>query len=76
VPYLGTRPGYRDRGLASQLLGHTLRTARAAGYDTVARDVDADNATGAPGLYERVGFRVERQLVEYALREPAGAAGE
>ena len=76
LPYLGTRPGYRGRGLASQLLGHTLHTARAAGYDTVALDVDAENPTGALGVYERAGFRVERQLVEYALREPAGAAGE
>jgi ribosomal protein S18 acetylase RimI-like enzyme len=76
LPYLGTRPGYRGRGLASQLLGHTLRAARAAGYDTVALDVDAENPTGALGVYERAGFRVERQLVEYALRESAGAAGE
>jgi mycothiol synthase len=76
LPYLGTRPGYRGRGLASQLLGYTLHTARAAGYDTVALDVDAENPTGALGVYERAGFRVERQLVEYALREPAGAAGE
>ena len=76
LPYLGTRPGYRGRGLASQLLGHTLHTARAAGYDTVALDVDAENPTGALGVYERAGFRVERRLVEYALREPAGAAGE
>lgn len=76
LPYLGTRPGYRGRGLASQLLGHTLHAARAAGYDTVALDVDTENPTGALGVYERAGFRVERQLVEYALREPAGAAGE
>ena len=76
VPYLGTRPGYRGRGLATRLLGRTLHAARAAGYDTVSLDVDAENPTGALGVYERAGFRVERAFVEYALREPAAASGE
>jgi ribosomal protein S18 acetylase RimI-like enzyme len=73
VPYLGTSPEHRGRGLAGVLLGHAMHAARAAGFDTVSLDVDAANPTGALGLYERAGFEVLRRFDEYALREPGAA---
>lgn len=54
---VGTRKPLRGKGLATALLTRTLNRARAAGFDRAALDVDADNPTGALGVYERCGFR-------------------
>jgi ribosomal protein S18 acetylase RimI-like enzyme len=61
------RPG-RKRGIATALLTHVLRQARAAGFDSASLMVDADSPTGALGLYGRIGFRAENSWV--AQRRP------
>jgi mycothiol synthase len=71
VAKVGTRPGYRGRGLASALLRHCLQTYRDCGYDEAALDVDSANPTGALGLYERAGFVTETRWTDYALHVPA-----
>lgn len=73
LPYIGTGPDHRGRGLATALIAHALHVARADGYDSASLDVDAANPTGALGVYERAGFAVRRRFDEYALRE-LGAA--
>jgi GNAT superfamily N-acetyltransferase len=57
VPYVGTLPGRRGRGLATALLSRVLHLSRAAGYVTASLNVDTANPTGALGIYERAGFR-------------------
>nr|WP_300044534.1 GNAT family N-acetyltransferase [uncultured Nocardioides sp.] len=70
VPYVGTLPGHRRRGLASGLLAEVMRRASAAGYVTASLHVDAANPTGALGLYERAGFRQVYRQDSYVLEVP------
>ncbi len=61
VKDLVVREGERGRGLAKALLHHTFQAYAARGADRVGLKVDADNPTGAPQLYERVGFATDRR---------------
>jgi mycothiol synthase len=58
VGHLGVRPAWLRRGLAGLLLAAALQSYRSAGYGRSALAVDAGNATGALGLYERAGYAV------------------
>lgn len=69
VAYVGTLPAYRGRGLATNLLAHTLHQCRAAGFDTSSLDVDTANPTGALGIYERAGYAVRYRQDSYKLEE-------
>lgn len=69
VAYVGTLPDYRGRGLATNLLAHTLHACKAAGFDTSSLDVDTANPTGALGIYERAGYAVRYRQDSYALVE-------
>ena len=51
----------RGAGLGRALLNHGLRAYRARGVERVGLKVDATNPTGAPQLYESVGFRIDRR---------------
>jgi len=51
-----TRRPWRKRGLASALIGRSLTLLRERGMTSAVLGVDADNPTGALGLYERAGF--------------------
>src|SRR5215475_2743742 len=55
---VGTRRRWRKRGLASLLLNDVLGAAERAGLAVARLDVDSDSVTGAVGVYERVGFRI------------------
>jgi ribosomal protein S18 acetylase RimI-like enzyme len=63
-----TRGPWRRRGLARALMTHALRLIRDRGLTSAVLDVDADNPTGALGLYESLGFVVERRST--AWRKP------
>ncbi|ADJ43876.1 acetyltransferase [Amycolatopsis mediterranei S699] len=65
--WVGTRAALRGRGVASGLLGHTLRAAKDAGFDRSALNVDVDNAHRALGVYERCGYRVDDEWHVYVL---------
>ncbi|MGH3447398.1 MAG: GNAT family N-acetyltransferase [Nocardioidaceae bacterium] len=67
VEKVGTRREHRGRGLASALLGHSLAAYGQAGFDVASLDVDADNPTGALGIYQRQGFEVEHRWARYVL---------
>jgi GNAT superfamily N-acetyltransferase len=67
-----TRRAWRKRGLASALIGRSLRLLRERGMTSAMLGVDADNPTGALGLYESAGFVVHDRFV--ALRKPMGVA--
>ena len=61
---VGVRRDHRRRGVAAALLTRSIAAMAAAGFRAVGLDVDAENPTGAVGIYERLGFReVRRQLI-------------
>jgi ribosomal protein S18 acetylase RimI-like enzyme len=66
IGQLGTRRAWRKRGLASALLCESMRRFKAAGFDTATLGVDAENPTGALGLYERLGFGVRKRIIVFA----------
>lgn len=68
IQIVGTLREWRGRGVASALLTHALATFQAQGYATAGLGVDADNGTGAVGVYERVGFEVRSRGANYALK--------
>jgi mycothiol synthase len=67
VGQLGVRPGWRQRGLGTLLLGSALRHYADAGYARSGLNVDTGNATGALGLYQRLGYEVTRPSVTWAV---------
>jgi mycothiol synthase len=63
-----TRRPWRKRGLASALIGQSLKLLRERGMTSAILGVDAENPTGALGLYERAGFEVSYRAT--AWRKP------
>ena len=66
-----TRRQWRKRGLANALIARSLVLLRERGLDYGILGVDADNPTGALGLYERNGFSVAERSA--AWRKALGA---
>ena len=52
----------RGQGLGKALLQHAFRAYAARGVKQVGLKVDSTNPTGAPQLYERVGFVTDQRL--------------
>ena len=71
VESVSTRRRWRRRGLAKALLARSLVAAREAGFPSAGLGVDAENPTGALGLYESLGFAAERTGIAY--RKPFGS---
>ena len=67
-----TRRPWRGRGLARGLIGRSLELLRERGMTSAALGVDADNPTGALGLYEAAGFTVHDRAC--AMRKPMSGA--
>lgn len=63
-----TRRAWRRRGLAKALIVRSLHLLRERGMEIAALGVDADNPSGALGLYESVGFAVTERMT--AWRRP------
>lgn len=63
-----TRRAWRKRGLANALIARSLQALKERGMDYGILGVDADNPTGALGLYERNGFSVAERAT--AFRKP------
>ena len=63
-----TRRPWRRRGLAAALIGRSLTLLRERGMTSAMLGVDADNPSGALGLYDAAGFRVHDRFV--VLRKP------
>jgi mycothiol synthase len=69
-----TRRPWRGRGLARALIGRSLELLRDRGMTSAALGVDADNPTGALGLYEAAGFAVHDRSC--AMRKPMREGAE
>lgn len=67
-----TRRPWRRRGLASALIVRSLHLLREQDMAIAALGVDADNPSGAFGLYEAVGFAPTERFI--AWRKPLEAA--
>ena len=67
VAKVGTVPEHRRRGLAGLLLSVALGRYVEAGYAASTLDVDAENPTGALGIYERAGYRERLRFALYEL---------
>lgn len=63
-----TRRPWRRRGLARALIVRSLHLLRERGMDVAVLGVDADNPSGALGLYESAGFRSTERFT--AWRRP------
>jgi mycothiol synthase len=60
-----TRRPWRRRGLATALIGESLRVLRDRGMTSAALGVDAANPSGALGLYEGLGFQVDARATAW-----------
>jgi ribosomal protein S18 acetylase RimI-like enzyme len=67
VGHVGTRRDYRGRGAARAALARVMTVAKDAGFQRVSLGVDADNPTGALGLYEKLGFQTKHQQIRHRL---------
>jgi mycothiol synthase len=67
VQSLGVRPQWRRRGIGEALLRVAIGRLHARGLRAVGLGVQADNATGALGLYERVGMRPVSRIDNWVL---------
>jgi mycothiol synthase len=65
-----TRRAWRRRGLARALIVRSLHLLREHGMEVAALGVDADNPSGAFGLYESAGFAPTERYI--AWRKPMG----
>ena len=63
-----TRRAWRQRGLARALIARSLRVLRDRGMTSAALGVDADNPSGALGLYQSAGFEIDDRFT--AWRKP------
>ena len=64
---LGVRRPWRSRGVATVLLDLSAAAFAADGLDFAALDVDAENPTGALGLYESQGYHRDKTRVAWSL---------
>jgi mycothiol synthase len=60
-----TRRPWRKRGLARTLIVRSLHLLRDRGLEVAALGVDADNPSGAFGLYESAGFAVTERFTQW-----------
>lgn len=67
VGQVGTRRDYRGRGAARAALARVMTVAEDAGFRRVSLGVDAENPTGALGLYEKLGFQTKHQQIRHRL---------
>lgn len=71
IDIVGTIPSARGRGLAGACLGRTVAAASDSGnYDVVELQVDSESPTGAPRVYERLGFATTKTFATMQRRPP------
>ncbi len=74
IGVIGVIPGYRGRGIAKALLRRAFSGLAARGLPEVRLGVDAQNPTGAVGLYESVGMSAVRAYDTFDLGTPDAAS--
>jgi len=74
LEHVSVRAPWRGRGVAKALIVESMRALRERGMEIAALGVDADNPTGALGLYEGLGFRPHQKWISH--RKPLEVAAE
>jgi len=72
VASIGVLKDWRGRGIAQALLRRAMADMARLGHRDVFLSVDSENATGAVGVYEKVGMRVRRRSLVF--QKPSGPA--
>ena len=67
IDILGVRPAWRGRRVASVLLTAAMSAYAADGIEYAGLGVDADNPTGAAGVFAALGFEPTRGSAVYSL---------
>lgn len=67
IGQVGTKRSHRGRGLAALALAKVMAEAKASGFQRASLGVDADNPTGALGLYERLGYTTKNRWISHRL---------
>ena len=67
VEMIGVRRGWRGCGLARHLLALTASAFAEAGREYATLDADAENPTGAVGLYESLGYETVHRATYYSV---------
>jgi mycothiol synthase len=67
IPALAVRKPHRRHGLGQALLLTAFHALQARGVPRVGLSVDSENRSGATRLYERVGMRVELEMLSYEI---------
>jgi mycothiol synthase len=65
VADLGVREGRRRQGIGAALVEHSMAGFHRRGYRQAGLNVDPENETGAMRLYEKLGFRSNRDFAVY-----------
>jgi ribosomal protein S18 acetylase RimI-like enzyme len=73
--WLAILGSHRGRGIGSAMLHRTFRALAARGQRRVMLTVNAENPTGATGVYERAGMRVVNRWDLWERVGPGPAAG-
>jgi ribosomal protein S18 acetylase RimI-like enzyme len=68
IERLGTVRSHRRRGVASALVAGAMAVFAGRGLEAAMLGVDAENQTGAVGLYRRLGFVPDRRSITYLRR--------
>ena len=75
LDHVSVRREWRGRGVASVLIARSLAILRDRGMSVARLGVDAENPTGALGLYQRFGFEPLRSWATQRKPFPAGVPG-
>ena len=67
MEHISVRRPWRRRGLGRAITAEALRRLEVAGMTDAMLGVDAENPTGALGLYEGLGFEVDHRSVTFRL---------
>jgi mycothiol synthase len=65
VTLLGVRPRWRKQGLGMALLQESFYNLQQLGKTRIALQVDSENTTHGPRLYQKAGMSITRQLDSY-----------
>lgn len=67
INQLGTRRGWRKRGIATALLLKSMQAFKDEGLEYATLGVDTENPTGALRIYEKVGFTPVRRFIAFQM---------
>lgn len=70
IAHIGVATEWRSRGIGSRIVSHLIDCGRELGRHTAALDVSVENPR-AQALYERLGFRVTKELPSEYSNETA-----